>query len=395
MKKIEFILLTFIAVISFTACEDDNDLEFIAQEAQDLVFTNSFQAEYILIPQAANNLAERFTWNNADFDVPTNVTYQLQKSITGDFADAEVVGTTSGNDIAITIGDMLTYATEAGLDADPATTDLPNTGIINFRLRAVVGDNGLESFSPASALTVVLPEDSGAAPAVCDLDQYFMVGAAVKFTGWDWTTPQAVLCSGTNVYTINVDLVNNVDGDGNFRFFTENGAWGSGQNYPSFINAGYTIDAMFEEATDDDANFLFTGPSGKYFLTIDANNLTITLDEPTPQGDCDLDQYWAVGAGLADAGWDWTTPVQLVCEGDGVYSGWVNYTSDNDANFRFFTENGAWGSGQNYPFFSDGGYTIDSRFEQNDDDDLNFKFVGETGQYFTTIDTVNLTITLE
>ena len=40
-------------------------------------------------------------------DVPTNVTYQLQKSITGDFTDAETVGATTGNEIAITIGDML------------------------------------------------------------------------------------------------------------------------------------------------------------------------------------------------------------------------------------------------------------------------------------------------
>ncbi|SHG98754.1 SusE domain-containing protein [Winogradskyella jejuensis] len=395
MKKIKFILLTFIAVLSFTACEEDNELEFVAQEAQDLVFTNSFQAEYILIPQAANNLAERFTWSNADFDVPTNITYQLQKSITGDFSDAEVVGATSGNEIAITIGEMLSFAEEAGLDADPSTTDIPNTGAINFRLRAVVGDNGLESFSPASALTVVLPEDSGSAPAVCDFDQYFMVGAGVKFAGWDWGTPQAALCSGTNVYTVNVDLINNVDGDGNFRFFTTDNDWGSGINYPGFIDQGYTIDPMFEDAMDGDNNFLFTGPSGKYFLTIDANNLTITLDSPTPQGECDLDQYWAVGAGLTDAGWDWATPVQLMCEGDGVYAGWVNYTTDGDANFRFFTVNNDWGSGENYPSFADAGYTIDSKLENAEDGDLNFRFVGESGQYYTTIDTVNLTITLE
>jgi hypothetical protein len=105
---------------------------------------------------------------------------------------------------------------------------------------------------------------------------------------------------------------------------------------------------------------------------------------------------WAVGAGLPDAGWDWGTPVQLMCEGDGVYSGWVNYTSATDGNnFRFFTTATDWGSGLNYPYFEGEGYTIDSNFENAQDGDLNFAFIGTDGQYFTTIDTLNKTITLE
>jgi hypothetical protein len=152
---------------------------------------------------------------------------------------------------------------------------------------------------------------------------------------------------------------------------------------------------MFEDAMDGDNNFAFTGPTGKYFLTIDALNKTITLAEPTAQGTCDLDQLWAVGAGLPDAGWDWGTPVQLMCEGEGVYAGWVNYSADGDANFRFFTTATDWASGQNYPFFVDAGYTIDPIFEDALDGDNNFKFLGTTGQYYTMIDTINKTITLQ
>ena len=84
-----------------------------------------------------------------------------------------------------------------------------------------------------------------------------------------------------------------------------------------------------------------------------------------------------------------------MCEGDGVYAGWVNYTADGDANFRFFTTATDWGSGQNFPFFADAGYTIDANFEDAGDGDNNFKFIGTTGQYYTTIDTVNKTIVLE
>jgi hypothetical protein len=394
MKKLSILGLFIFALINFNSCETEDDVVFTTDNNGELVFTNNFSAEYILSPQTSSNLGERFTWNNAALNVPTNVTYQLEKSISGDFTDLETVGATTGNEIAITIGDMLAYANQAGLDADPTTPE-PSTGVVYFRLKSFLGDGGSENFSPTQSLTLVMQEIMDNQAAVCDLDEYFLVGAAVKFTGWDWATPQSAVCTGTNVYTVNVDLINNVDGDGNFRFFTTATDWGSGINYPGFIDEGYTIDAMFEDAMDGDNNFLFTGPSGKYLLTIDALNKTITLGDAASQGSCDLDQLWAVGAGLPDAGWDWATPVQLMCEGDGVYAGWVNYTSDGDANFRFFTTATDWGSGQNFPFFADDGYTIDANFEDALDGDNNFKFIGTTGQYYTTIDTVNKTITLE
>lgn len=394
MKKLSILGLFIFALISFNSCETEDDVVFTTDNNGELSFSNTFQSQYVLTAEASNNLGERFTWDDASLNVPTNITYQLQRSLTGDYSDAEVVGATAGNEIAITIGDMLGYAAQLGLDNDE-NTPAPDTGNVHFRLRSFLGDGSSENFSASQALTLYLPPVSSGNNALCDLDQYFLVGAAVKFTGWDWATPQRAVCSGTNVYTVNVDLVNNVDGDGNFRFFTTETDWGSGINYPGFIDDGYTIDSMFEDAMDGDNNFLFTGPSGKYFLTIDAVNKTITLDDPTAQGTCDTDQLWAVGAGLTDAGWSWDSPVQLMCEGDGVFSGWVNYLAEGDANFRFFTAATDWGSGQNYPFFADAGYTIDSKLENAMDGDSNFKFIGTTGQYFTTIDTVNKTITLE
>ncbi len=396
MKKLSILGLFLLAVIGFNSCSSNDDVVFVTNNNSDLTFSNTFQSEYILIPQASSNLAERFTWNSVTTDVPTNITYTLEKSILGDFSDADVVGATTGNEIAITIGDMLGYAAEAGLDNDPDTPN-PNTGPVSFRLIATLGEPGsLPNVSDTQTLTMVLEEVSGPEEAVCDNDQFYLVGAAVKFTGWDWATPQVAACSGTNVYTVNVDLINNVDGDGNFRFFTTNNDWGSGINYPGFIDDGYTIDPMFEDAMDGDNNFLFTGPSGKYFLTIDAVAKTITLSEPTAQGICDLDQMWGVGAGLTDTGWDWTTPQQFMCEGDGVYQGWANYTSVTDGNnFRFFTTNNDWGSGLNYPYFVDEGYTIDEKLVNAEDGDSNFAFIGTDGKYWTTIDTVNKTITLE
>ncbi|TPV31846.1 hypothetical protein FJ651_13565 [Paucihalobacter ruber] len=393
MKKLSILGLFIFALISFNSCETEDDVVFIANQA-DFAFTNSFSAQYVLTPIAAQNLGERFTWNTPDVGVPTNITYQLQRSIAGDFSDAVTVGATSSNEIAITIGDMLVIAAQAGLDSDP-NTENPNTGQVSFRVRSTVGDGGLETYSNTAVLTLVLPEDTTTAPAVCDHDQLFLVGAGVKFAGWSWDTPQVINCSGNGVYTGNVAFTNNVDGDGNFRFFSTATDWGSGTNFPGYANDGYTIDSRFEDAQDGDNNFLFTGASGLYFLTIDDINKTITLDDPTPTGSCDLDQLWAVGAGLPDAGWSWDTPIQFMCEGNGVYQGWVNLSPENDGNFRFFNTATDWGSGTNYPGFISQGYTIDNRFQDAQDGDNNFQFIGTAGQYFLKIDTINKTITLE
>ena len=381
-----------IALLSFNACEMDDDVVFKASADDSIAFTNTFLTEYVLTPAASGNIGERFTWNSIDVGVPTNLSYDLEKSISGNFdTDGATIGTTSGNEIAITIGDMLGFANEAGLDNDPST-DNPDTGEVHFRIKAYAGDGGVPSYSASQALTLHLPEESSNS-AICDNDQLFLVGAGLPFTGWDWASPSTVICNGTNVYSGNIHL--DASGDANFRFFTTATDWSSGLNYPYFEDAGFTIDSNFENAGDGDSNFKFLGTSGFYNLTVDMINKTITLSDPSSLGNCDYDQLWAVGAGLPDAGWDWATPVQLMCEGDNVYQGFLNLDADGDANFRFFTTATDWSSGLNYPYFEDAGFTIDSNFENAGDGDSNFKFIGTTGGYFISIDMINKTITLE
>jgi len=121
-----------------------------------------------------------------------------------------------------------------------------------------------------------------------------------------------------------------------------------------------------------------------------------SLSEQQPEGDCgELESYWLVGAGVPDAGWGWSSPAAVPCAGEGVYQSYVTFDSDGDGNFRFFTENGNWDSGLNYPYFIDEGYTIDPMFEDAEDGDNNFLFTGPTGQYLLTVDSVNMTITLD
>ncbi len=151
-------------------------------------------------------------------------------------------------------------------------------------------------------------------------------------------------------------------------------------------------------------NGAFGQPSGTWAtlpsIGVNFQNLAMKLEnvEVESDADCDHDQLWLVGAGITQAGWSWDTPVALPCTGDNVYSGIVEFTplSDgNDGNFRFFTEEGNWTSGLNFPFFVGEDFSIHQSFENANDDDSNFLFTGMQGEYTLTVDFVNKTILLD
>lgn len=396
--KFSKLFLVVFALVAFTACEDDDNLEFTTQTPDEISFTNDFLSEYLLSAETAQNNAERFVWEAPDFGIPTPVTFELQGSTTSDFIEFESLATTENTQAAVSVGQMLSLADAAGLDNDPES-DEPDSGILYFRVKALIGsddaENSPEGFSETAVLNVRLVEAGGDEPGgICDNEALYIVGAGAPEAGWGWNSPVVLECTGDNVYTTNVLL--DSDGDANFRFFTENGNWDTGINYPTFVDEGFTIDERFEDAEDGDNNFLFTGPTGIYFITVDYNEMTITLSEQQPEGDCgELDSYWLVGAGVPDAGWGWASPVAVPCAGEGVYKAYVNFDSDGDGNFRFFTENGNWDTGLNYPYFIDEGYTIDPMFEDAGDGDNNFLFTGPTGEYLLTVDSENMTITLD
>ncbi|MEM5563800.1 SusE domain-containing protein [Psychroserpens sp. AS72] len=254
-------------------------------------------------------------------------------------------------------------------------------GDSNFQFVGTPGQYFIEIDTEAKTITLGPPVIG----PNCNFDQLWLVGAGIVDAGWSWDTPVALLCTGNGTYSGNVALAND-----SFRFFTVNNDWGTGINYPTYEGNGYTIDSNFSNAMDGDSNFSFIGTPGTYFLTVDDINKTITLGPEQLQ--CDFEQLWLVGAGVVDAGWSWDTPVALPCTGAGIYSGQVALA--NDA-FRFFTINNDWATGINYPTYEADGYTIDSDLINAMDGDSNFFFNGTPGTYTVTVDTGNLTITVE
>lgn len=263
------------------------------------------------------------------------------------------------------------YFVDRGYTIDSNFEDAMD-GDNNFLFTGTAGQYFIEIDTDARTITL--------GPAItgpnCNFDQLWVVGAGAVDAGWNWDSPVKISCTGTGVYEGNINLTND-----SFRFFTAEGDWSSGRNYPFYANDGYTIDANLEDALDGDNNFRFTGTPGEYGLTIDTVNKTITLGSRISF--CDYDQLWLVGA-ATPGGWGWDAPTALPCVGAGIYSGDVTFTNES---FRFFTAEGDWNSGLNYPHYVGEGYTIDAGFEDAMDGDNNFSYIGTPGTVKLTVDT--------
>jgi len=348
-------------------------------EAPPVVVSPDSSFEIVLVETTPNDNALTVEWNDPDFgeNSSVDVSYTLEFAEAGtDFASivsVEPAETDIANSIASTHAQLNEIALNSGLSAEEA-------GQLDVRVKGSIqmNEGNMERVSEAITITVT-PYNIELAPSL------FVVGAGAVDAGWSWDTPIELPLQGTK-YSGNINLINDA-----FRFFTVEGDWGSGQNYPFYQAIGYTIDENLADAMDGDNNFQFTGAPGQYFIEIDTEAKTITLGPPVIGPNCNFDQLWLVGAGVVDAGWSWDTPVALNCTGDGTYSGNVAFT--NDA-FRFFTVEGDWGTGTNYPTYIANGYTIDAGFNDAMDGDNNFFFNGTPGTYFLTVNDLDKTITI-
>lgn len=278
MKKLSILGLFIFALISFNSCETEDDIVFTTQDPAGFVFTNSTQEKYILAPGTSSNLGERFTWGSADFGVPTNVNYELQRSVSGDFTDAVIVNTTNSNEIAMTIGQMMTIATDAGLDNDPNTPE-PNTGSFSVRLRAFVGDSGgaNDTFSDTLVLNVELLESTGGGGSGIMPATWGVVGSG--YNDWGGAGPDGQFYT-TNEADVFVAYVTLIDGEIKFR---ENNEW---TNDFGDDGADGTLDA-------GGANIAVT--AGTYKITLDFSANTYMMEEFS---------WGVVGSGYNDWGGD-------------------------------------------------------------------------------------------
>ncbi|SFN59868.1 SusF/SusE family outer membrane protein [Salegentibacter flavus] len=298
MKKLSILLFAFVALMSFNACTSDDDIVFVAQpDPEGIEFTNTFSEVYLLTSSTSNNLAERFVWNEVDFDAPTTITYELQGSTDADFTVVDVLGSTGGNNLGVTVGQMLSMAEDAGLDNDPATEE-PNTGDLYFRVRAFAGDgegNALEEYSEVRNLSVMLPE-SGEEEEEAMRELYFVGDATAA--GWspdNNNTPMFRDAENEDVYYFQGRFAGGGDVEG-FKLVEIPGQWQpqwGGTDGVLSVNAGDSDDpAAFKVAAD-----------AYYSLMVDVDNMTYTWEEIDESDATVYNEIGIIGDATAD-GWD-------------------------------------------------------------------------------------------
>lgn len=382
MKALKYLIM-LTSILVMISCESDDNFRFqINNESSELEIVNDLLGEYLISQQIAGNIAERLVWNAVDFGAPVNITYELYGSVSAEFDESEQIGSTSQTNMAITVGDLMDFATALGLDDDPSTLGedgLPNdAGQVFLKLRAFAGSGGSDDGEIESEVYIMNIRMIERTAEGAECPSIFGLGDGLPDAAWNWGDAVEFTCEN-NVYKARVRLAND-----NFRFFETNGDWDSGLNYAYFENQGYEIDERLESFDDADNNFRFAGEPGIYELIIDANELTITLAEAT--------NYYLVGDGT-QAGWTWDNPVAVVQIAPYVYEAEV--VLNTAGAFRVFTIADDWDSGRNFPWYENEGYSIDERFVNAEDGDSNFGFTGTEGTYTMIINEVEKTITLE
>ena len=274
MKNLLKISILFLSLVTSLVSCDDESVKFTAAPQGEFEFTNTFLVDYALPAEnlTNNNIGAVFAFNAADFGIPTNVNYRLESSILGDFTDAMVVPTLSNanNQIEVSIGTLKSLATDYGYVA-------PNSGILNFRVRAYPGDgtSTVEMFTPKQVLNITLLEAISGGSGI-EVASWGIVGSGYNDWGNAGSDASFYTTSQANVLVSYVTLVNGL------IKFRENNDWGN--------NLGDNgADGTLE---DGGADIAVT--AGFYMVTLDLESMTYTMEQ--------ADIYGIVGSGYNDWG---------------------------------------------------------------------------------------------
>ena len=348
MKNLYKIIVSLLVVIVAFSCSDDDKFILEQPEASFLIEVPNSGSNIVLNRANPDNQALTVTWADTQ---NTGASYSIEfaKSAT-DFAESFTAGTSDLDNFTLSVEELNTFLVN--------TVRIPQAVSSNIDVR-VVASNGEVSNTVSLSVT----------PFVIEVAELFVNGT---FTNWDPAQGVPMNSSEFNIFTINVDLL---DGD-EFNFIPSN-------------TSDEVVWQLVEAGSNDLTKFggvnLSGYSAGNYDIVVDLNTNTFTIVEITfPEA------LFLVGAGVPVAGWGWDTPVEMTLTQVDVFE--VTTDLANDA-FRFFTVNGDWGSGLNYPYFINDGYTIDANFEDAQDGDNNFRFIGTPGVYAITVDGVNKTIT--
>jgi hypothetical protein len=309
---------------------------------------------FVLSVDQKDAIMQNFEWTPTDFGFKAGITYKLQADIAGnDFGSPQDVATTTNRtDAAISVGDFNDIALGLGLTPE-------SEGQIELRVTSSIGSEFETIVS--NIITVSVTSYATSFPPIWGM------GAALK--GWGPWPDNAVEWQSSEFKKY--ETVAYFTNGQTFRWFAQLGWDGTSYNYPFFT----TVSPVFENANDGDSNLKVAGTSGWYKVNIDLIAKTVTaeqVDEPV---------LYMMGAALN--GWGpWpSNAIKMTYVKPGVFVADAEFKTP-DESFRFFGQADWSPTSYNYPFFT----IVDANFDNANDNDKNFRFVGAPGVLKVTVD---------
>ena len=271
MKNIfKFLFLLTVAVTAFSCDNEDQELLTISPKGAGEITSPLAGTVYVLNPvEDQTNTIFTLTWNAADYDVPTQITYVVEFAKAGtSFAEPFTVGSTNKTNYSMNVGEFNGAVVAAGL------SPFVQEGL-DVRITSTVGSLG--STPQVSEVISIL-----VTPFTTDLP---LISVPGNHQGWDPATAPTLAASGFG----KTDYVGYVWLDGGHKFVAPNETggffWGNTDWGWDGVNAGVLVE------TDEKD---LVAVAGFYYITADTAKLTYN---ETPVS-------WGIIGAATPTGWD-------------------------------------------------------------------------------------------
>lgn len=364
MKKIIFSVFALLSILANTSCENDDPTAILSGEVTPSELQPVSGNNFVLLLENAAQEFETFEWTQTDYGFKASVNYVVQMDVEGNnFATPFELVTTRSTSASVTVGKINDGLLALGLTPEQAAD-------VEVRIVSNVGSNVETAYSNTQLFTIT--------PYATSFPPIWAMGAALN--GWGpWNDKEVELQSTEfKKYQTVARFINGEI----FRFFAQQD-WG-----PTSYNYNYftTVDSdLALNPADGDNNFKVLGATGYYLVKVNLTAKTVEM-EPVAEP-----LMYMTGAGVG--GWDQPgtgNSVKMTYVKPGVFTAETEFISNET--FRFFAQ-ADWGpTSYNFPYFAEG--TVDPLFENADDGDKNFRYLGTTGVQKITVDINAKTVTV-
>lgn len=278
---IKFTSLVVWAIISLSSCEQNDEIQFVANPVENPQIISANSA-VILNENNTESLAYTLVWKEGDFGEVTPINYDIEIAASGsNFANPIVVGSTTDTFFDWTVSEINEDAIAAGLSSG-------QQGALDVRVIAFIGVGNGERVESDTAVLTLTPF-SNAAPRL------FMVGAFQAYYGRNaWTPTEAfemkyIGDGSTQVFDAYIKL----GAEDGFKFISAAEDWGILEG--NYGTIGGAQDGNIENSGG--SGDIRGGEDGLYYVRVNLDTLSYEI----------VSMSWGIIGDSTPLGWDGET----------------------------------------------------------------------------------------